>query len=99
MAFFLSPVAAADIENIQDYTIAEWSEQQAHRYLSALFIRFRWLSDNPEIGLRRDDIKDGYRSFPEGKHIIFYRVMGNDIEVLGVVHQSADYVSHFSEYE
>lgn len=97
MTFFLSPVAASDIENIRDYTIAEWSNEQAHSYLTALFVRFRWLAENPSLGRNRDDVKQGYKSFPEGKHVVFYRLMGNEVEILGVVHQNADYINHFTD--
>ncbi|MDF0678866.1 MAG: hypothetical protein P0107_07520 [Nitrosomonas sp.] len=33
------------------------------------------------LGRARDEIKEGYRSFSEGNHVIFYRMAGSAIEV------------------
>lgn len=39
-----------------------------------------WLADNPNLGLRPD----------EGKHVIFYRAAGSNIEIIGIPHQRMD---------
>ena len=38
--FALSPAAYADIEDIDDYTLATWGADQRDRYIHALFDRF-----------------------------------------------------------
>ena len=35
--------------------------------------------------------------FPEGKHIIYYRPVDNDIEILRVAHQSEDIERYFQK--
>lgn len=50
----------------------------------------RWLADNPMLGRTRDGVKEGYRSFREGNHIIFCRVAGSAIEIIGIPHQRMD---------
>ncbi|MCG8434648.1 MAG: type II toxin-antitoxin system RelE/ParE family toxin, partial [Gammaproteobacteria bacterium] len=35
------------------------------------------LAENPDIGKACDEIRDGYRKFPQGSHVIFYRQIGN----------------------
>jgi len=36
------------------------------------------------------EIKPGYRSVAEGKHVIFYRVSDAGVEILGIPHSSMD---------
>lgn len=63
-------------------------------YLTAINSRFKWLAKNPEIGKSRDDIKNGYLSYPEGRHVVFYRTKISHIEILAILHQNMDYQLH-----
>jgi len=67
---------------------------QAERYLKSLFGCFEDLAENPQLGRQRDEVKAGYRSFPQGRHVVFYVVVPAGIEVIGIVHQSADVETH-----
>lgn len=93
--FLLSEAAQQDILSIRDYTLETWGEAQAITYLSELRQRLEWLAENPAMGKMRDEVKEGYHSFPQGRHIIFYRIAGNNIEVIGIVHHSEDIDTHF----
>jgi toxin ParE1/3/4 len=53
--------------------------------------------ENPKLGKRRDDIKPGYYSFPEGRHLIFYTISKSSIDIIGIPHQSMGIISHFEE--
>jgi toxin ParE1/3/4 len=53
--------------------------------------------ENPQIGKRRDDIKPGYYSFPEGSHIIFYTLTNYGIDITGISHQCMDIISYLKE--
>jgi toxin ParE1/3/4 len=44
------------------------------------------LANFPEMGRSRDELFPGYRSFPIGRHLIFYRPIANGIEVIRVIH-------------
>jgi len=95
--YTLSPRAKQDIADIRKYTKEKWGSEQTKQYLSLLRNTMRGLSENPDLGKNRDDVKEGYRSFPEGKHIIFYRQVKDRIEILGIPHQSMDISSHFDK--
>ena len=69
----LTPKAKADLRIIWNYTTEKWGENQAIQYILQIKSKFKQLADNPLLGKSRNDIKEGYRSFPEGKHHIFYR--------------------------
>jgi toxin ParE1/3/4 len=95
--YLLSAIARQDIISIRDYTMETWGEEQVSIYLSQLEQRFEWLVKNPRLGKKRDDVKEGYRSFQEGRHVIFYRISEVDIEVIGIPHQSEDIEHHFNK--
>ena len=90
VSFKLTPKAKEDIWEIWNYTVIKWGEPKADEYTKKIYKRCQWLADNQNIGISRDEIKPGYRSYPEGKHIIFYRIVDNEIQIIGVPHQSED---------
>ncbi len=92
--YALRELARADLEAIWIYTVEQWGGEQAERYLQGLFDCFEELAANPRLGRERDDVKAGYRSFPQGRHVVFYLIALAGIEVIGVVHQSADVDTH-----
>ena len=93
--YLLSELARKDIISIRDYTMGTWGEEQVSKYLSQLEQRFEWLAENPESGKKRGDVKEGYRSYPEGRHVIFYRITKDGIEIIGLIHQSEDVERYF----
>jgi len=94
--YLFSDAAQQDIISIRDYTMDTWGKEQTSTYLAQLEKRFEWLANQPALGKKRDEIKKGYISFPEGRHVIFYRMAKRDIEVIGVIHQSEDIDTYFS---
>ncbi len=88
--YLLSPEAKTDINNIRRYTTQRWEKTQTDLYTSQLRERMQWLADNPMPGRARDEIKEGYRSFSEGNHLIFYCMAGSTIEIIGILHQNMD---------
>lgn len=93
----LTPRARQDLLSIGRYTFKRWGRAQRDRYLAALDQRFRWLAENPLRGKARPEIGSGLYSFAEGSHLIFYIVRGADIEVVGVLHQAMDILTHLAK--
>ncbi|VAW71592.1 hypothetical protein MNBD_GAMMA12-71 [hydrothermal vent metagenome] len=91
----LTLLAENDLESIFDYTINKWGEQQATDYTNELFKRFEWLAENSNLGKKRDEVSEGYLSYFEGSHTIFFRETNVGIEILGIPHQSEDIGFHF----
>ena len=89
--------AANDLEQIWQYTFQEWGVDQADTYLRSILARFSWLSQNPKLGKQRNDIEPRYYCFPEGKHLIFYTIAENSIDIIGVPHQSMDISGYFEK--
>ncbi len=59
-------------------------------YIDALEKKCTQLARSPHIGRERSEIKSGYRSLAEGKHIIFYRVGDGGIDILRILHGRMD---------
>jgi toxin ParE1/3/4 len=90
--------AAQDLEEIWLYSMQQWGVKQADRYLASLLSRFSWLAENPYSGKHREDIKTGYYSFSEGKHLVFYKLTDTGgIDIIGIPHQRMDIVDYFSQ--
>jgi len=92
----VTPRALQDLKNIGRYTLSTWGREQRDSYLRALQKRFAWLAERPDRGRRRPDVQEGYYSYPQGAHVIFYLVREDGIDILGVPHQRMDIMTYFS---
>lgn len=63
--YFLSPAAKADIEQIWDYTVERWGEEQAERYVLAIRDACQELAEGARQSRAADDIREGYRKTGE----------------------------------
>jgi toxin ParE1/3/4 len=93
-SYSIRKLAEDDLESIWLYTNDEWGIEQADKYIRLLISRFAWISENPLLGKKRDDVKPGYYCFPEGMHLIFYTCIKTGIDIIGIPHQSMDIVTH-----
>ena len=93
----VTPRAQDDLKNIGRYTERTWGKAQRNLYLKSLETRFKWLADNPLLGRHRTDICEGYYSFPEGQHVVFYLIGSEALDIIGIPHKDMDTISYFSE--
>lgn len=89
--YVLRPKAVEDMTSIWDYTIEMWGREQAERYVRMLDRTFSELVVNPNLGRSCDFIRQGYRKYRVGRHLVFYRTFEGDIEVVRVLHQSMNF--------
>jgi len=95
--FRLSARADSDLRNIATYTLQEWGESQRNAYIGELFDAFVRLSRTPQIATNIDDIREGYRKFPQGSHVIYFRESStHSIEIIRVLHRRMDVDAQFS---
>lgn len=93
-SYTLSPAAQADVEDIWHYTAKHWSRLQAERYTRNIQATCEALSDGSRVGQPADDIRPGYRKTAVGSHVLFYRMQGNTVEVVRILHQRMDIERH-----
>ena len=93
----ITPRARDDLKNIGRYTERTWGKAQRNRYLKSLEFRFQWLAENPLRGKHRTDICEGYYSFPEGQHVVFYLFDSSNLGIIGIPHKDMDTISYFLE--
>ena len=92
----VTPRALEDLKNIGRYTEQQWGKRQRNTYLRALEKRFSWLAENPQLGKHRTDVAEGYYSFPQGAHVVFYMI-GEEkkIDIIGIPHKEMDIITYF----
>jgi toxin ParE1/3/4 len=92
--YVLTPRAHRDIDEIWNYTAANWGIDQAEHYVRLIQRAIEIVADNPGRGRICDDVRPGYRKYPAGSHFVFYRVAGAGIDVVRVLHQRMDFEQH-----
>lgn len=92
----ITPRALQDIRDIGRYTLQKWGREQRNNYLHALDKRFEWLAENPQCGTYRPEIQEGYFSYIQGSHLIFYLKREGGIDIIGIAHQCMDIRGFFS---
>jgi toxin ParE1/3/4 len=91
MGHRLSPQAQADIDDIAYYVFVEsGSLEVADRLIEFIYLRFLLLGTHPRAGRPRDDLREGVRTFPAGQYVIGYRLEGDNVLVLRVLHGNRD---------
>lgn len=90
-SFALTGKAKADLKGIASYTEQRWGKAQRNLYIKQMDEAFHKLAEAPLTGKVCDYIKEGYRKFPQGSHVIFYRRLnGGMIEIVRILHKSMD---------
>lgn len=87
-AYHLSNLAEKDLEGIADYTVDTWGAAQATRYIAGLIDCCERIALNPRIGRSCNKIRRGYRRIEHGKHVLLYRLTGEEILISRILHQS-----------
>ena len=92
--FQLSKEAKNDLRSIALFTENRWSRAQRNLYIQQLDEAFLMLAQNPNLEISCNTIRYGYRKFPQGSHIIFYKTNAKStILVVRILHKSMDYDS------
>lgn len=85
--FTLSRKAKADLSAIARYTERRWGREQRNDYVRAFDQAFHRLAEQPELGRPCDQVRNGYRQFPQGSHLIFYVTEGATVHVIRILHK------------
>jgi toxin ParE1/3/4 len=83
--------AVDDLSEIWNYTVDNWSENQADKYYELLIEACNELAAKPSLGYNYTQINKNILGYRAGKHLIFFRVLSeNEIEIIRILHEMMD---------
>jgi toxin ParE1/3/4 len=94
-SYRLSKEAEQDLEDLWVY-LAERDDIAADRQVAKLLDRFPMLAQFPNMGVARDSMLEGLRSFPVKPYVVFYVLIPGGVEILRIIHQARDMEEQFS---
>lgn len=87
----LTNKAVDDLNQIWEYTVEKWSEQQADIYYKILLESCQNIANNLTLGKKYNGVKNELYGFKVNKHIIFYRVIKDrSVEITRILHGRMD---------
>lgn len=87
----LTRAALADLKSIATYTQQRWGVRQRNSSLKEIDQVLRALAKNPLMGQAYEELREGYRKFPHGSHVIYYQLHGEDeLLVVRMLHMTMD---------
>ena len=94
-SFDLTKSAQADLKSIARHTQEHWGARQRNAYLKEIDQVFQSLAENPLMGRTCDEILEGYRKFPHGAHVIYYKQLAaDDLLIVRILHGTMDADAH-----
>lgn len=97
MNLIFSPSAIGDLREISDYTLQTWGAEQEDRYLKGLWGKLAEIQSSPESCRLREDLAKGCRSARHGKHVIFFSIKGETLQVIRILHGAMDFNRHLTD--
>lgn len=93
--FHVTPRAKEDLRKIWQYSQKIWGKRQANKYVTEIHHCFEWLLENQILWRDRSEVKVGYYSYLQGKHIIFFTKSADSIHIIGIPYQGMDVIKYF----
>lgn len=93
-SYRLTPAAQRDLSSIWDFTQERWDENQAEIYISEIRAAIERIAVAPGRGRACDEIREGYRRYSIGSHLVFYVERTDGVDVIRVLHQRMDPSRH-----
>jgi len=95
--FKLTVKAKRDLIKIARHTEKNWGRDQRKHYLKDFDDAFHLVAKNPSIGIECEFIKKGYKKFPQGSHILYYKLGSKTkVEIIRILHKRMDILSNFT---
>ena len=90
----LTPAAQQDLSSIWDFTQVRRDEGQAEIYISEMRAAIERIAGAPHRGRDCDDIREGYRRYSIGSHLVFYIERTESVDVIRILHQRMNPTRH-----
>jgi toxin ParE1/3/4 len=97
MNLILSPSAIRDLQDISNYTLHTWGAEQEDHYLKGLWGKLAEIQSSPESFRLREDLAKGCRSARHEKHVIFFSIKEQTLQVIRILHGAMDFNRHLAD--
>jgi toxin ParE1/3/4 len=98
VSYTVRPQALEDLEQIWSYSLDIWGEAQADAYIRQISITFATLATSPLLAIDAGHIREAYRKYKVGRHLIFYRIILDEgIEIVRILHERMDVDEQFAD--
>jgi toxin ParE1/3/4 len=84
----VSPAARADLQEIRDYSLGQFSTEIADAYFLGFDDAFDLLARHPQAGPEKSDLGRGIRCLVHRRHRIFYRCEPNRVIIVRIIHHA-----------
>lgn len=84
------PAAKADLIGVWLQIADDRGVDAADAYVEKIRDLCTLIASQPEMGVARNDVADGVRSFPVDSYVIYYEDAGSSLRILRVWHASQD---------
>lgn len=88
--YYLTERAAIHLRDIYTYTVDQWGEKQAERYMQGIIRHLQKIAANPEIGKMRRNRSMPFLMAVAEKHYVIYRECEEGIIVASLLHSKRD---------
>lgn len=93
-SYRLAPAAQHDLSSIWDFTQERWDRDQAEVYVNEIKAPIERIAADPARGRACDVIREGYRRYSIGSHLIFSVEGTETVDVIRILHQRMDRTRH-----
>lgn len=93
-AYRLTPAAQRDLSQIWDFTEERWDADQAETYVDEVRAAVERIAADPARGRICDEIREGYRRYGIGSHLVFYVETTDSVDIVRILHQRMDPTRH-----
>jgi toxin ParE1/3/4 len=96
--YIISEKAIEDINKIWNYTVENWSIEQADRYYNLIYDEIEYIVWNFELAHDFSKIRKSYKYSKVKSHLIFFKKdKNNEIEIVRVLHERMNIENRLSE--
>jgi toxin ParE1/3/4 len=96
MNYKFSSKAQSDLINIWEFTLENWSIDQADRYYNLIIDKVKDICKKPDLGRSYNHVRQNYWGVNVKSHIVFYKIGKEEIEVIRILHQRMDLESRLN---
>ena len=90
-----APAAREDVRGIRDYSKTAFGVRVARDYLDGLIAVFALIEARPLAGVAEPALGQGMRSFGFRSHRIYYKLEGDDLLVVRILHNAQQIPERF----